>query len=145
MLPHDVDRGPRLGGLEPGGGGVDARGVLAAAELVGAPHEVAALAAAHRGREIGLGALHLELVEEGGHPRRERGVGARLGVNWIAIHPYAGIRGDGTVGSSRIDGMYADTTWLTRPIAEAQRLVAGELPVNLVNPQALDAYRRRFG
>ncbi len=25
----------------------------------------------------------------------------KLGVNWISIHPYAGIRGDGTVGSRR--------------------------------------------
>jgi hypothetical protein len=45
-----------------------------------------------------------------------------MGVNWIAIHPYAGIRGDGQVGSGRIDGLYADPTWLTRPIAEAHRL-----------------------
>ncbi len=45
-----------------------------------------------------------------------------LGVNWIAIHPYAGIRPDGTVGGSRIDGMYADPLWLTRPIEEAHRL-----------------------
>lgn len=46
-----------------------------------------------------------------------------LGVNWIAIHPYAGIRPDGTVSISRRRGsMYDDPTWLTRPIAEAQRL-----------------------
>ncbi len=45
-----------------------------------------------------------------------------LGVNWIAIHPYAGIREDGTVGS-RYDRMYGeDVSWLTRPIAEAHRL-----------------------
>jgi hypothetical protein len=41
-------------------------------------------------------------------------------VNWIAIHPYAGIRGDGSVVTHR--RWYADTHWLTRPIAEAHRL-----------------------
>ncbi len=43
-----------------------------------------------------------------------------LGVNWIAIHPYAGIRGDGTVGSRR----YAEHGFehLTRPIREAKAL-----------------------
>lgn len=48
-----------------------------------------------------------------------------LGVNWIAIHPYAPIRDDGTVGGAGRHGvrqMYADPTWLTRPIAEAHRL-----------------------
>lgn len=45
-----------------------------------------------------------------------------LGVNWIQIHPYGGLRNDGRVGGARIDGMYRDTTWLTRPIAEAKRL-----------------------
>jgi hypothetical protein len=45
-----------------------------------------------------------------------------LGVNWVTIHPYAGIRADGTVGASRVDGLYAETTWLTRPIEEAHRL-----------------------
>ena len=45
-----------------------------------------------------------------------------LGVNWIAIHPYAGIGRDGTVGGGRLDRLYADPTWLTRPIAEAHRL-----------------------
>jgi len=45
-----------------------------------------------------------------------------MGVNWVTIHPYAGIRGDGTVGGSRMSRMYQDTTWLTRPIAEAHRL-----------------------
>ncbi|MHC4711432.1 MAG: glycoside hydrolase family 113, partial [Planctomycetota bacterium] len=43
-----------------------------------------------------------------------------LGVNWIAIHPYAGIRGDGSVAMHR--RWYGDTKWLTRPIAEAHRL-----------------------
>jgi hypothetical protein len=43
-----------------------------------------------------------------------------LGVNWIAIHPYAGIRADGSVVMHR--RWYGDTQWLTRPIAEAHRL-----------------------
>ena len=44
-----------------------------------------------------------------------------LGVNWIAIHPYAGIRSDGTVPMS--DDWYGtNTSWLTRPIAEAHAL-----------------------
>jgi len=47
---------------------------------------------------------------------------AGLGVNWVAIHPYGGIRGDGTVGRSRIDGLYRDPRWLTRAIEEAHRL-----------------------
>lgn len=43
-----------------------------------------------------------------------------LGVNWISIHPYAGIRGDGTVRwRRRGDGDFAH---LTRPIREAHRL-----------------------
>lgn len=45
-----------------------------------------------------------------------------LGVNWVAIHPYAGIGEDGTVGGARTDAMYRDAAWLTRPIAEAHRL-----------------------
>ena len=45
-----------------------------------------------------------------------------MGVNWVTIHPYAGISSDGTVGGSRMSRMYQDTTWLTRPIAEAHRL-----------------------
>lgn len=45
-----------------------------------------------------------------------------LGVNWITIHPYAGIQADGTVGSSRIDRLYRNPTWLTRPIREAREL-----------------------
>jgi hypothetical protein len=42
-----------------------------------------------------------------------------LGVNWITIHPYARIDGDGTVGMGR---MYDDPVWLTRPIREAHAL-----------------------
>jgi hypothetical protein len=45
-----------------------------------------------------------------------------LGCNWVTIHPYAGIDADGTVGGSRLDRLYADPVWLTRPIAEAHRL-----------------------
>ena len=45
-----------------------------------------------------------------------------MGVNWVTIHPYAGIRADGTVGGSRRNRMYQDPTWLTRPISEAHRL-----------------------
>jgi hypothetical protein len=41
-----------------------------------------------------------------------------LGVNWIAIHPYAGIRKDGTVGSRR---SAKDAQWLRRPIEEAHK------------------------
>jgi hypothetical protein len=42
-----------------------------------------------------------------------------LGVNWICIHPYAGIRADGTV---RIpDRWYQRADWLTRPIEEAHK------------------------
>lgn len=43
-----------------------------------------------------------------------------MGVNWIAIHPYAGIAKDGTVSLS--GWRYDDTSWLTRPIAEAHKL-----------------------
>ncbi|MHC5114239.1 MAG: glycoside hydrolase family 113 [Planctomycetota bacterium] len=45
-----------------------------------------------------------------------------MGVNWITIHPYAGIREDGTVGGSRMNSMYEDPVWLTRPIREAHKL-----------------------
>jgi hypothetical protein len=44
-----------------------------------------------------------------------------LGVNWVSIHPYGGIRGDGTVGRSRIDRLYDDPYWLTRAVREAHR------------------------
>jgi hypothetical protein len=42
-----------------------------------------------------------------------------LGVNWVAIHPYGGIRDDGTVGRSRIDRLWEDPSWLTRAIRAA--------------------------
>jgi hypothetical protein len=45
---------------------------------------------------------------------------AGLGVNWVAIHPYGGIRDDGTVGRSRIDRVYEDPSWLTRAIRESR-------------------------
>ena len=43
---------------------------------------------------------------------------ASLGVNWIAIHPYAAIRADGTV-DSRLDPD-DPPEWLTRPIREVR-------------------------
>jgi len=43
-----------------------------------------------------------------------------LGCNWVAIHPYADIRADGTV-NARYRRMYDDPDWLTRPIEEAHR------------------------
>lgn len=42
-----------------------------------------------------------------------------LGVNWVAIHPYGGLRDDGTIGRSRIDRLWDDPSWLTRAIREA--------------------------
>lgn len=46
-----------------------------------------------------------------------------LGVTWIAIHPYVGIRNDGTVMNRRGALDPADPPeWITRPIAEAHRL-----------------------
>lgn len=50
---------------------------------------------------------------------RTLGVLRDLGVNWVAIHPYGGIRDDGTVGRSRIDRIYDDPSWLGRAIEEA--------------------------
>ncbi len=41
-----------------------------------------------------------------------------LGANWIAIHPYARIGADGTVGHRPIDPA-APPSWLTRPIEAA--------------------------
>jgi sugar phosphate isomerase/epimerase len=44
-----------------------------------------------------------------------------LGLNWVAIHPYAGIRSTGQVPLR--DEWYGDSTeWLTRPIEEAHKL-----------------------
>ncbi|MHC5003740.1 MAG: glycoside hydrolase family 113 [Planctomycetota bacterium] len=43
-----------------------------------------------------------------------------LGVNWVAIHPYASIRADGTVAAP--DRWYQDAEWIRRPIREAHRL-----------------------
>lgn len=43
---------------------------------------------------------------------------SRLGVNWVAIHPYGSIRADGTVGSRRLDSEPAPE-WILRPIREA--------------------------
>ena len=48
-----------------------------------------------------------------------------MGVNWVAIHPYGGIRQDGTVSGGergRRSRMYDEARWLTRPIEEAHRL-----------------------
>lgn len=45
-----------------------------------------------------------------------------LGVNWVAIHPYARIGADGQVGGAGTERMYADSRWLTRPIEEAHKL-----------------------
>ncbi len=43
-----------------------------------------------------------------------------MGVNWVTIHPYAGIKADGTVTSDFDPANPPE--WLTRPIAEAHRL-----------------------
>jgi len=45
-----------------------------------------------------------------------------MGINWIAIHPYAGIRADGTVSSRHIDNEIETPNWLARPIHEAHNL-----------------------
>lgn len=41
-----------------------------------------------------------------------------LGVNWVAIHPYAGIRGDGALEWRDLDPA-APPDWIARPIREA--------------------------
>lgn len=43
---------------------------------------------------------------------------SEIGVNWVAIHPYASIRSDGTVEGRRIDPAHPPE-WITRPIKEA--------------------------
>jgi hypothetical protein len=43
---------------------------------------------------------------------------ARMGVNWVAIHPYCSIRADGTIEARRLDPA-APPGWITRPIREA--------------------------
>lgn len=43
---------------------------------------------------------------------------ASLGVNWVAIHPYAGIRKDGSVRSRPLDPK-DPPAWITRPIEKA--------------------------
>lgn len=43
---------------------------------------------------------------------------AKLGVNWVAIHPYGSIAADGTVGARRLESDEAPA-WITRPIREA--------------------------
>ena len=45
-----------------------------------------------------------------------------LGVTWIAIHPYARIGGDGSVGSSGGRGRSFDPSWVRRPIEAAKDL-----------------------
>jgi len=49
---------------------------------------------------------------------RELGELRELGVNWVAIHPYAGIRADGTVVDRHADGPLPD--WLTSPVQVAR-------------------------
>jgi sugar phosphate isomerase/epimerase len=47
----------------------------------------------------------------------------QLGVNWVAIHPYARIHSSGTVNGFRSRRLQSENfTWLTRPIKEAHRL-----------------------
>lgn len=45
-----------------------------------------------------------------------------LGVEWVAIHPYAGIRADGGVPQWGRLALEPPPVWITRPIAEAHRL-----------------------
>jgi hypothetical protein len=44
---------------------------------------------------------------------------AELGVNWVAIHPYAEIEADGTVRARGLEDPANPPRWITRPIAEA--------------------------
>ncbi len=45
-----------------------------------------------------------------------------IGVEWVAIHPYAGIGKDGGVPQWRRLALDPPPAWITRPIAEAHRL-----------------------
>ncbi len=45
-----------------------------------------------------------------------------MGVNWICIHPYAGIRNNGEVAQWRNLKLDPAPNWLTRPIREAHKL-----------------------
>ena len=45
-----------------------------------------------------------------------------MGVNWVTIHPYGGISGNGNVGRGMIDRLYQESRWLTRAIDEAHAL-----------------------
>lgn len=49
---------------------------------------------------------------------RELDTLAALGVNWVAIHPYARIRADGGVEARALEGE-GTPEWITRPIREA--------------------------
>ncbi len=44
-----------------------------------------------------------------------------MGVNWITIHPYGGIRNNGQV-TSRLIGAKEAPNWISRPIREAHKL-----------------------
>jgi hypothetical protein len=101
---------------------VPARTALLAAALL--PAVAAAPSAAHAqeirgmtvstptaGREWGTEMMAATLEKLAAH-----------GVNWVAIHPYGGLRNDGTVGRSGIDRMYLDPSWLTGAIDHAHRL-----------------------
>src|SRR5262245_45788658 len=92
-----------------------------------------AAALAHPGNEDSLpgGAADARLVhgqtisfQHGGWEWGSDGFGQELddlkalGVNWVSIHPYASIRGDGTVGSRRFDPDHPPE-WILRPIREA--------------------------
>jgi len=46
---------------------------------------------------------------------------ADMGVNWVAIHPYAGIKNDGSIDARPVDPANPPA-WLARPIAEAHAL-----------------------
>jgi hypothetical protein len=62
---------------------------------------------------------------------RELDVLAGLGVNWVAIHPYAGIRADGSLHCRELDPR-APPEWIARPIREAHARGLSILVVPLV-------------